>query len=202
MRRFLALGDSYTIGEGVAPAESWPAQLHARFAEAEIEMEQPVIVAQTGWTTAELAAGIRAAAPAGDFSVASLLIGVNNQYRGGLLGAFRAEFRKLLGAAIDFTGAPRRVLVLTMPDWGVTPFAEGKDRDAIAAHIDRFNHVIREAARERWAPCVDITTSSRRHGGDPRYLAPDRLHPSAVMYADWVRIVEPEVLKALGIRNN
>jgi lysophospholipase L1-like esterase len=200
MRRFLALGDSYTIGEGVAPAESWPTRLQASLAASGIELAPPEIVATTGWTTGELLTGIAAAAPAGPFELVSLLIGVNNQYRGGLLGEYRAEFRKLLERAIAFAGGrSRRVLVLAIPDWSVTPFAEGRDQGAIAAQIDRFNDVARREAAERRAAWVDVAPVSRRLGHLAEYLVADGLHPSGRMYAEWARLAEPAALAALGI---
>jgi lysophospholipase L1-like esterase len=199
MRRFLALGDSYTIGEGVAPGESWPSQLVASLTTSGIEIAEPEIIAETGWTTDELHAAIKAAAPAGPYELVSLLIGVNNQYRGRLLGEYRAQFVKLLESAIRLAGKPKRVLVLSIPDWSVTPFAEGRDRAAIAAQIDRFNEVNRKETAERWARYVDITPGSRKYGHLPEYLAADGLHPARRMYAEWARLVEPEALKALGI---
>jgi len=199
MRRFLALGDSYTVGEGVAPAESWPAQLVASLTASGIEMEEPEIIARTGWTTDELQAAIKAAAPKGPYELVSLLIGVNNQYRGRLLGEYRAQFVKLLESAIRLAGKPKRVIVLSIPDWSVTPFAEGRDRAAIAAQIDRFNDVNRKETSERWARYVDVTPVSRKVGHLPEFLASDGLHPSRRMYAEWARLVQPEALKALGI---
>ena len=199
MRRFLALGDSYTIGEGVAPADSWPAQLVASLSASGIEIGEPEIIARTGWTTDELQAGIKAAAPAGPCELVSLLIGVNNQYRGRLLGEYRAQFVKLLETAIRLAGKPKRVLVLSIPDWSVTPFAEGRDRAAIAAQIDRFNEVSRRETGERWARYLDVTTVSRKYGHLPEFLAADGLHPSRRMYAEWARLAEPEALRALGI---
>jgi lysophospholipase L1-like esterase len=199
MRRFLALGDSYTIGEGVAPGESWPSQLVASLTTSGIEIAEPEIIAETGWTTDELHAAIKAAAPAGPYELVSLLIGVNNQYRGRLLGEYRAQFVKLLESAIRLAGKPKRVLVLSIPDWSVTPFAGGRDRAAIAAQIDRFNEVSRRETGERWARYLDVTTVSRKYGHLPEFLAADGLHPSRRMYAEWARLVEPEALKALGI---
>lgn len=199
MRRFLALGDSYTIGEGVAPAESWPAQLVASLTASGIEIAEPEIIARTGWTTDELQAAIKAAAPAGPYELVSLLIGVNNQYRGRLLGEYRAQFVKLLESAIRLAGKPKRVLVLSIPDWSVTPYAEGRDRAAIAAQIDRFNEVNRKETAERWARYVDVTPASRKFGHLPEFLAADGLHPSGRMYAEWARLAEPAALKALGI---
>jgi lysophospholipase L1-like esterase len=200
MRRFLALGDSYTIGEGVAAGESWPAQLRASLLSQEIELEEPEIIAETGWTTGELSAAVKRAKPSSDHAVVTLLIGVNNQYRGGLLGEYRAEFAKLLDQAIKFAGGvPKHVIVMSIPDWGVTPFAEGRDRAGIAAHIDRFNAVNLAETKLRYARYVDVTALSRRRGAAPEYLVADGLHPSALAYAEWARAVEPDALKALGI---
>lgn len=199
MRRFLALGDSYTIGEGVAPAERWPAQLVASLTASGIEIEEPEIIARTGWTTDELQSAIKAAAPTGPYELVSLLIGVNNQFRGRLLGEYRAQFVKLLESAIRLAGKPKRVLVLSIPDWSVTPFAEGRDRAAIAAQIDRFNDVNRKETAERWAGYVDVTPASRKFGHLPEFLGADGLHPSGRMYAEWARLVEPAALRALGI---
>ena len=200
MRRFLALGDSYTIGEGVDPDDRWPSLLHASLTASGIEIAEPQIIAETGWTTDELQAAIKAADPRGPYDLVSLLIGVNNQYRGRLLGEYRAQFRKLVDTALKLAGGrPKRVLILSIPDWSVTPFAEGRDRTAIATQVDRFNDVSRKEAAERWARYVDVTTVSRKHGHLPEYLTTDGLHPSARMYAEWARLVEPEALKGLGI---
>jgi hypothetical protein len=142
MFRFLALGDSYTIGEGVAAAERWPVQLAARLRGRAVDVADPEIVATTGWTTDELAAGIEEADPSGPYDLVSLLIGVNNQYRGLPVDGYREQFRDLLGVAIAFAhGDPSHVIVLSIPDWGVTPFAEGRDRAEIAKLIDAFNDV-------------------------------------------------------------
>lgn len=195
--RFLALGDSYTIGEAVAPEERWPAQLRRRLAEAGIAIGEPEIIAVTGWTTGELAAGMDAAAPSGPRDLVSLLIGVNNQYRGLDVGEYRAEFRALLARAIALAGNPRRVIVLSIPDWGVTPFAEGRDRAAIATGIDRFNAVNREEAAAAGARYVDVTAVSRRAAADASLTASDGLHPSGAMYAAWAELVLPHALAAL-----
>lgn len=200
MRRFLALGDSYTIGEGVDPADRWPSQLHASFTASGIEIAEPEIIAQTGWATDDLLAAIKAQDPTGPYDLVSLLIGVNNQYQGRLLGEYRAQFRKLVDAALKLAGGrPKRLLILSIPDWGVTPYAEGRDRAMIATQVDKFNDVSRKEAAERWARYVDITGVSRKHGALPEYLAGDGLHPSGRMYAEWARLVEPEALKGIGI---
>ena len=125
--RFLALGDSYTIGETVDSAGRFPVQLARALRARKLNVADPEIVARTGWTTDELAAGIEIAAPAGPYSLVSLLIGVNNQYRGRDAEKYRAEFKSLVARAVEFAaGKPSRVLVLSIPDWGVTPFAAGR----------------------------------------------------------------------------
>ncbi|HEU0013481.1 MAG TPA: GDSL-type esterase/lipase family protein, partial [Longimicrobium sp.] len=135
--RFLALGDSYTIGEAVAEAERWPVRLAALLRERGMDVADPEIIARTGWTTDELSAAIDERDPQGPYALVSLLIGVNNQYRGRSADEYRGEFAALLRRAIAFAGGDAgRVIVLSIPDWGVTPFAEGRDRAAIAAEID------------------------------------------------------------------
>ncbi len=197
--RFLALGDSYTIGESVKVSERWPVQLAAALRERGVPAAEPLIIARTGWTTGELLAGIGEQDPGGPFEIVSLLIGVNNQYRGGGLDEYRSEFRILLQRAIAFAGGdPDRVIVLSIPDWGVTPFAESRDPDRIAAEIDRFNEVNREETEVAGARYVDVTPVSRQAATDRELVAVDGLHPSGKMYAAWVSLVLPEALAVLG----
>ncbi len=197
--RFLALGDSYTIGEAVDPAERWPVQLTALLREKGFEVADPQIIAATGWTTDELTAGINAAAPQGNFELVSLLIGVNNQYRGLDTGEYREQFVTLLQRATQFAGGtPSRVIVLSIPDWGVTPFASGRNRVAIAAAIDTFNVINKEEAERAGARYVDVTPVSREAADDPLLIAADGLHPSRKMYTEWARSALPaacEILK-------
>lgn len=196
--RFLALGDSYTIGESVDPTERWPVQLTRQLREAGFDLADPILIARTGWTTDELNAAIDRANPAGPYDLVSLLIGVNNQYRGRAVEQYRVEFTALLGRAIDLAaGRPDRVLVLSIPDWGVTPFAEGRDRPAIAAAIDRFNAVNRAEAERAGVRYVDVTPGSREAVHDPSLVAEDGLHPSGAMYAEWVRLAYPQVCEML-----
>jgi lysophospholipase L1-like esterase len=196
--RFLALGDSYTIGESVAAAERWPAQLAALLRGRGLALEDPLIIAATGWTTDELSQGIDHAAPRGPFDLVSLLIGVNNQYRGRALDEYQAQFTALLQRALDFAGGrAARVLVLSIPDWGVTPFAAGRDRAAIAATIDAFNAVNRAAAARAGARYVDVTPVSRQAAQNPALIAGDGLHPSGQMYTAWAELALPEALEAL-----
>jgi lysophospholipase L1-like esterase len=190
--RHLALGDSYTIGEGVDPEERWPAQLASRLRAEGFAMEDPEIVARTGWTTAELDAAIDAAAPQGPYDLVSLLIGVNDQFRGLDIGEYRAGFVTLLERAIGFAGGdPGRVMVFSIPDWGVTPFAADHDAEEIAAEIDAFNAAASGETMRRGARYIDVTPISRRAGGDPTLLAGDGLHPSGAVYAEWAGLALP-----------
>lgn len=191
---YLALGDSYTIGEGVAEDGRWPVQLARALRDEGIELADPRIIATTGWTTDELAAAIDAAGPLGTYDLVSLLIGVNNQYRERGVEEYRGQFEALLRRAIGLAGGRAdRVLVLSIPDWGVTPFAaaSGRDRGVIAAELDAFNAAARVACRAAGVAFVDITPVSRARGHEPEMLAADGLHPSAAMYALWAQLVLP-----------
>ena len=189
--RYLALGDSYTIGESVAAADRFPHQLAAKLGIAE-----PMIIARTGWTTDELNAAIDAAAIEGTYDLVTLLIGVNNQYRGRDEEQYRGEFAALLRRAIGFAGGDaKKVVVVSIPDWGVTPFAASRNRAEIAAAIDRYNAISREESAKAGARYVDITPVSRR--AEAALVAPDGLHPSATQYAEWVSLILPEARAAL-----
>lgn len=191
---YLALGDSYTIGEGVAEDGRWPVQLARALRDEGIELADPRIIATTGWTTDELATAIDAAGPLGTYDLVSLLIGVNNQYRERGVEEYRGQFEALLRRAIGLAGGRAdRVLVLSIPDWGVTPFAaaSGRDRGVIAAELDAFNAAARVACRAAGVAFVDITPVSRARGHEPEMLAADGLHPSAAMYALWAQLALP-----------
>ena len=185
--RYLALGDSYTIGESVAEEERWPNQLVALVnSSKEIDV---TIIARTGWTTSELWQGIQAANPQGTYDMVSLLIGVNNQYRGYDINEYREEFRFLLEKSIEYAGGnPEHVIVLSIPDWGVTPFAWGKDTTQIAADIDAYNAINLEESQKAGVHYVDVTPVSREAVNDPTLIAADGLHPSGKMYAEWAKL--------------
>ncbi|MBL8102075.1 MAG: SGNH/GDSL hydrolase family protein [Anaerolineales bacterium] len=193
--RYLALGDSYTIGESVAEEDRWPNQLAALLdSSGNIDV---TIIARTGWTTSELWQGIQAADPQGTYDMVSLLIGVNNQYRGYDIDEYREEFRFLLGKAIEFAGGkPEHVFVLSIPDWGVTPFATGRDRGQISSEINAFNAVNLEESKKANVNYVDITPISREAVSDSSLIAADGLHPSGKMYTEWAKLSLPI---ALGI---
>ncbi|MDE2155698.1 MAG: SGNH/GDSL hydrolase family protein [Xanthomonadaceae bacterium] len=202
---YLALGDSYTLGEAVAPSACWPAQLVRRLRRAGAAIGEPYIVATTGWTTDELAHGIDAAALAPPYDLVSLQIGVNNQYRGHSAGDYRRQFASLLARAVTLAGQrAARVVVVSIPDWGVTRFAGelGRDRDRIAGELDVCNAIARDEAARAGSRFVDVTTISRRH---PELVAADGLHPSAAQYALWVDAIEPAAnaaLRPLGSHGN
>jgi lysophospholipase L1-like esterase len=199
--RYLALGDSYTIGESVPESGRWPVQLVQRLRADGIALAPPRIIATTGWTTDELSAAMDKAEPLGEWDVVSLLIGVNNQYRGRDAENFRAEFRALLERAIRLArGRHDRVLALSIPDWGVTPFGErsGRDRAQVARELDAYNAVVREEAQRRGVAFVDIAPVSRRRGGEASMVADDGLHPSAALYAEWTTQALPAARRLLA----
>lgn len=198
--RYLALGDSYTIGESVHENERWSNQL-AELLRASPQLDgrdvEVTIIARTGWTTAELWQGIEMRAIQPPYDMVSLLIGVNNQYRGYDINEYREQFRFLLEKAIEYAGdKPANVFVLSIPDWGVTPFAAGRDAAKIAQEIDSFNAVNREEAEKLGVAYVDVTPVSREAANDPSLIAGDGLHPSGRMYAEWAKLALPI---ALGI---
>lgn len=197
-RRFLALGDSYTIGEGVATDERWPAQLARRLRARGIAIDEPEIIAQTGWSTDELMAAMNAAQVSPPYDLVTVLIGVNNQYRGRDPVNYRDEFSSVLDRAITLAGDHAdRVIVISIPDWGVTGFARAQERyaDKIAAEIDAFNASASAIATARGATFVDITAISREDGGATAMLVEDGLHPSAAQYALWTQeILGPATL--------
>lgn len=194
--RFLALGDSYTIGESVQPGERWPVQLAALLRGRGIDIGQPEIIARTGWTTDELDVAIND--PKGPYALVSLLIGVNNQFRGREAEQYRNQFKGLLQRAIGFAeGKAGRVIVLSIPDWGVTPFAASRDREKIAREIDQFNAINREETLRAGARYVDVTPVSRRASEDPSLNAGDGLHPSGSQYRAWAELALPAAIEAL-----
>lgn len=199
--RFLALGDSYTIGEAVPAAERWPVLLAARLRAAGVDLGEPEVVARTGWTTDELDRAIDEAAPRGPYDLVSLLVGVNDQYRGRPLAETRPRFAALVRRAVAFAGdRPGRVLVLSVPDWGVTPFcrAQGRDGAAVGREIDALDAMEREEAARAGVAWLDITPISREAATDAALLASDGLHPSGAMYARWAAAAEPLARAALG----
>ena len=193
---YLALGDSYTIGEQVSFAENFPnltVQLLKKMGLAFYDAE---IIAKTGWTTDELDTAINEANILKPYDIVSLLIGVNNQYRGMPVKIFKIEFEHLLQRAIQFANnKPKHVFVLSIPDWGVTPFADGRDSRKIATEIDAYNTVCEASAKQFQANFINITVSQREDGNNKEFLATDGLHPSGKEYAKWAAKLAEAILK-------
>ncbi|MGY1426342.1 SGNH/GDSL hydrolase family protein [Lysobacter sp. A289] len=199
--RYLALGDSYTIGEGVSEVDRWPVVLAAQLRHAGIDVAAPRVIATTGWTTDELSSAMDLEEPLGCWDFVSLLIGVNNQYRDRSVAEYRGEFHDLLRRAIALVdGRADRVLVLSIPDWGVTPFAiaQGRVGTLIAEQLDAYNAVAAELCARHGVAFVDITPVSRMHGGEASMLVDDGLHPSAPMYQRWAAQAFPIARELLG----
>ena len=197
---FLALGDSYTIGKGVGEAARWPVQLAALARLQGLAVQAPTIIARTGWTTAELQAAIAGAQPPATYGLVSLLIGVNNQHRGQGVARYRPEFRALLRAAIGFAGGrPGRVVVLSIPDWGQSPFGQRQRRDvaAIGLEIDQFNAVAQDECRQAGVAYVNITPLTRAAAADRSQFTRDGLHYSRTQLRQWAERVLPVVLSRL-----
>jgi lysophospholipase L1-like esterase len=197
--RYLALGDSYTIGERVDTSERWPVQLGKALEKefpAVVEIE---IIATTGWTTRDLISGIEKEEPKGPYDIVTLLIGVNNQYQNRDTSEYRIEFRELLNSAIDLAGGEdSRVIVVSIPDYGVTPFASGSDTEKIAEEIDHFNIINLEETGKTGAAYIDVTAVSRLAAEDLSLLADDGLHPSGKMYGEWVKLILPITIEILN----
>ncbi|WP_184624520.1 SGNH/GDSL hydrolase family protein [Pedobacter cryoconitis] len=196
---YLALGDSYTIGEAVSQDQSFPYQLSAGLSKQGLNVAVPEIIAKTGWTTDELQAAIKAEGLSAKFDFVTLLIGVNNQYRGYPIDTYRTEFRELLQTAISFAGGDKtHVFVVSIPDWGATPFGKqsGRDLGATSSEIDAFNAVGKEEALDAGASFTDITPGSRDASANPLLVASDGLHPSGNMYKNWANNLIPVVISS------
>ena len=196
--RILALGDSYTAGEGIDAALAWPAVVARALSSDGTEVET-LVIAETGWTVDELLSAIDEAGTRGPFGAVTIGAGVNDQYRGLPVDGYARDARRMIARAIGLAdGAPSRVVVISIPDWSVTPHAADRDRAAVAAEIDAFNSAARAAAREAGTAWVDLTTDSRRAGGDAALLAPDGLHASAALHELWARRIARPLARALG----
>ena len=193
---YLALGDSYTIGESVEENERFPVQLADKLIKDSFDISYPLIIAKTGWTTDELLAAIKERNIKDTFNIVTLLIGVNNQYRGRSSEQYRGELKQLIDIATKYAGGKKEnVFVLSIPDWGVTPFAEGRDRKKIAGEIDEYNKVKKEECEKAGIKYYDITEISRLN--DASLAAGDGLHPSGKQYSLWVEKIYPDIKKSL-----
>ncbi|WP_229209713.1 SGNH/GDSL hydrolase family protein [Dyadobacter koreensis] len=192
---YLALGDSYTIGESVTEAERWPVLFSKTISANGLKIAQPDIIAKTGWTTANLLSNISAVNSEKPYDLVSLLIGVNNQYQNLGLQQYRSEFVKLLQKSISFAGGKNnRVFVLSIPDWGSTP-AGSSGRELIGKEIDQYNEVAKEECAKAKILFIDITPTSKKALTDISLVATDGLHYSGKMHQLWVDEASPEVKK-------
>lgn len=196
--RYLALGDSYTIGESVALNKNFPHQTVALLRKEKISIDDPVIIAKTGWTTDELQEMLNRTRLQIPFDFVSLLIGVNNQYRGRSAEEYAEQFTQLLQQAIGYAGEKtNHVIVVSIPDWGVTPFAEGRDRAKITKEIDAFNAINEKISNQYKVHYINITAFTREAATDKNLVAKDGLHPSAKDYARWAEKVKEVMMKEL-----
>lgn len=183
---YLALGDSYTIGESVPSNDNFPNQTVSLLKSSGYDFKAAELVAKTGWTTDELQNSINNHSFTPPYNIVTLLIGVNNQYRARSVDNYKSEFESLLKQAIQFAGnRAHHVIVLSIPDWGVTPFASGRDRDQIAKEIDAYNTANKTITDQYKVQYIDITPWTREAETDLSLLANDGLHPSAKEYKRW-----------------
>ena len=195
---YLALGDSYTIGESVSESDRWPVQLAARLNQKGLSFESPQIIARTGWTTDELREGISQSTLHPPYDLVSLLIGVNNQYRGRSVDNFIPQFEYLLEKAIEFAGNDTsRVFVVSIPDYGVTPFGKQGSPAKIGYEIDAYNAAQKTICEKAGIPFYNITPIARKAADDPELVASDGLHPSGKMYREWVDLFLQDVIEQI-----
>ncbi|MFN0290570.1 SGNH/GDSL hydrolase family protein [Pedobacter helvus] len=195
---YLALGDSYTIGEAVEQLESFPYQLVEFLKAKAIHFKNPKVIAKTGWTTDELRHAIQQEQINETFDLVTLLVGVNNQYRGYSQETYCKEFTELLETAISFAGGDKnKVYVVSIPDWGVTEFAKnsGRDLKTISKEIDAFNEINRQETESSDVTYVDITPISRQAVKKPNLIAADGLHPSGKMYTEWTKLIAEKIIE-------
>jgi lysophospholipase L1-like esterase len=191
---WLALGDSYTIGELVPLYESFPYQAVQLLRGEGLHFHAPEIVAKTGWTTSELAEHLLHTKLNEHYDFVTLLVGVNNQYRGLPIEDYKSDFEFLLKKALHFSGnKPERVTVISIPDWGVTPFAADRDTGKIAREIDAYNTAKRTMSEAYEVTFIDITTAQRADAADEAFIVSDKLHPSGKEYEKWARLVAERI---------
>lgn len=195
---FIALGDSYTIGTGIQPAGSWPYQLQDSLLNRGFSVDTTEIIATNGWTTTDLLAAIGNREDSSTFDLVGVLIGVNNQYQNLDLDIYRNEFRELILEAVRFAnGDTSRIFILSIPNYGVTPFGQNRNPVIIKQELEVYNDIAKDIGTEYGITFVDITPISELASNDPSLLAPDNLHPSAKMYALWIEKVLPIVTKII-----
>lgn len=195
--RYLALGDSYTIGESVPESDRYPIQLSNRLINDSIKIDTTIIIAKTGWRTDDLISAIDNANVEGVFDMVSLLIGVNNQYQGKPITQYESEFAELLDTAIKYAdGDKSKVFVISIPDYGYTPFGKS-NQSIISAELDEYNAINKSIAQNKGITWFNITPISKNGLVDPELVAPDGLHPSGKMYSQWVDLFYKQVKNSL-----
>ncbi len=184
-RNYLALGDSYTVGEQVRLIDSFPYQLVKQIRLEGQAINAPEIIAKTAWTTTELYDALQHYPTRPSYDMATLLIGVNNQYRNLDIEIFRHEIELLAYYALQRLAGSQQLIMINIPDWGQTPFNKTRDASAVSQEIDDYNQIVSACAKKHGAQYIDVCSITRKFGGDERYLVEDQLHPSAAMYAIW-----------------
>lgn len=197
--KYLALGDSYTIGENVQESERFPAQTVQLLRAQNINIKDPEYIATTGWTTSNLLYAINSKKPVKNFDIVTLLIGVNDQYQRGDTAGYRERFSVLLNKAVDFAGGKKtHVFVLSIPDYSVTPFVAENDKASVSQQIDLFNAIKKEVTLQNGIAYIDITPSTRQAGNDALLIAKDGLHPSSKEYAVWAGMLAPMIKNVIA----
>ena len=184
---FIALGDSYTIGEGVNEDERWPNQFVDVAYENGVDFDQPMIIAETGWKTYDLLNAINQTNFSKKYDYISLLIGVNNQFNSRPIDEFEEDLNKLMGEMKRIKKNDGSIIIISIPDWGYTPFGESSDMSDISEQINLFNSSLRKFASTNGLKYVDVTEISRRGINEPDLITNDNLHPSGTMYLEWAK---------------
>ncbi len=198
--RYLAIGDSYTVGEGLETSQSWPSQLKRKLLENGVEEVELTVIAATGYTTREVTQLVNTATFNKPFDIISIQVGVNNQYRGESVTQFGEELEDMFQTiASNYYLKDAKQVVVSIPDWGATPFGSSYDRVQIAIEINQFNGLKRNTAEAKAVPFINITDISRTNPDDPELVASDGLHPSELMYSYWVERIFPVVKEQLQI---
>lgn len=196
--KYLALGDSYTIGQSVQETERFPSQTVRLLRAQNINISDVAYIATTGWTTTNLLSALSLQKPVKDFDIVSLLIGVNDQYQQRDRAGYSERFSALLNIAVDLArGRKSRVFVLSIPDYSVTPFVQEGEKTLVTMQIDLFNAINKEITLQNNITYIDITPSTRRAANDASLIANDGLHPSSEEYAVWANMLAPLIKKAL-----
>lgn len=186
MLRFLHLGDSYTRGEALPKESSWPYLLSQEFRKKEIPIQEPAVIAETGWTSADLLTGLASATVEPPYDIVTLSVGVNNQYQGLALDVYVQEFESLLLRAIQLAGGlARNVFVVSIPDWSETPFAKDKNKPQISQAIKAFNRENARLTYDLGAQYINVSELSKNGHRDPNCLTQDQLHYTEKMYRRW-----------------